>query len=888
MSDRLFKVDLSDGARDFQPTATEPGLAMLDRNNANYSILRRWLGDYVAEPEWVGQDVHFYVRLEDRGRLENVHCIPCTKADLLGPLQESLEEMDEKLRKSKPETANEQLLHRIIRKKFSDLTRDYDSSDFHSHFFKYREPGQPWRLVWCWGYQRTDVEPANSLICANPECEALYERRPKQKARCPVCSSVGVRGKKPPAPLWVRVANIALLLLLLLGGVLFFLLNRPRLVASPDAWAGPPGSRVEYDVHYKRWFFLDDDVTELVVPQSNDKRIVRFELHGAQAKARAQGNTFVTFRYKSLAVDSTVHVGPPKQPEKITLEPGGDLKLAIGSTRQLTLWGHYDEEEELDSVDLTELAEWESGNDEVLFVHQGKLEGATEGYAKVTARYRANEKEKFLDAATDVTVTKVDYQSIELAVEPKTFGMGQSGSIEVFGLDEEGNKYSLLGSSLLQLNVQPPEVAEVEGDYLVGKKKGTAQLAASLLDLHASTSFEVGESLLAAGTFVVTPSENVKLYVDEYLDFDVISASSQPIEAVSSDPSIVEVIGPSEIAGRKAGVANVTLTQGGQSRTVQVTVGDLSIASLHIEPAAITLASGVPTPIRVYARSADGKQIDVSPDRIAWVKQPPLTHAELDRDSLMMFGVTPSSESFPLVAQLGDNTDIQAHASVKVVASQLAVSTSTVTLGGDEFLVYPPVSTVGRRVVLNAGAYLGDDLAYSDGGIVVSRDLGPDSVLYQSGLPPGTMITGIDGYDFRGKSLDQIRTYFSENPVVRGAKFTYQLADGSVRQMKLGETGVFVQEVRLVSFEPQNLTPMSFNASLTLELREEAEYRITNSDGEPLNDWQKLGPNAIASMATAKISRTPDNEYELFIERRIGDSVRRYQLPFTLTTMTTP
>ena len=50
MANHLFRLDLSDGAEDFQKTATEPGLAMLDASGANYATLNRWLGDFAAEP----------------------------------------------------------------------------------------------------------------------------------------------------------------------------------------------------------------------------------------------------------------------------------------------------------------------------------------------------------------------------------------------------------------------------------------------------------------------------------------------------------------------------------------------------------------------------------------------------------------------------------------------------------------------------------------------------------------------------------------------------------------------------------------------------------------------------------------------------------------------
>lgn len=889
MSERLFKVDLSDGARDFQPTATEPGLAMLDRNNANYTILRRWLGDYVAEPEWKGQDVHFFVRDEARGRLEDVHCVPCTKADLLGPLlKESLEEIDQKLRKSRPETANEQLLHRIIRKKFADLTRDYDASDFHCYFFKYRQKTEPWKLVWCWGYQRTDVEPAQTLVCINKECEALYEKRPKQRARCPVCATVGSRGRKPPTPLWVRLSSLALLLLLLLCGIAFFALNRPKLVATPDDWGGPPGSRVKYKIEHKAWYFWNSDVTDKVVPQSHDKRIVRFDPSGALAKARSPGQTFVTFRFKNLSVDSTVRVGQPKQPKSIALQPTGDITLAVDGTKQLSLIGTYDPKEKLDPVDLTELAEWTVEKPTVLAaVSPGRLQGLTEGLSKVTARYRANEKEKWLEQSRQATVMNVDYKSIELAVEPKSFGLGSGGRIDVLGVDAEGKKYSLLGSSLLKLAIEPADNADIDGDYIVGIKKGTAKLNATLHKLAATTTFEVTDSLLTAGTFSVYPDGDVKMYVGETLSLDISTASEAKIESKSSKVTVVDVVPGDDLrkvslVGRSPGTADVVLKQGTESVTLRVTVMSSGIVSLHVDPPIVILGSGQARTIRVYGRNEAGDQIDVAPDQINWVKQPPSEYAELNRKTLEMFGVTPSASDWPLVAQLANNDKLRAESAVRIVSSP---SATLVDIGGDEFLVHPPVSIVGGRVVpLNTGAYLGGDLVYSDGRVIVG-DIAPDSVLGRSGLKSGTVITGIGDYSFDGRSLDDIRRYFSSNQVMPGGIVRYSV-DGGGGVIKLGETGILVQEVRLVSFSPENLTKTDFNASLTLELREAADYRVTNAAGDALNDWQPLGPSAVVSLSTSKIPRTTSDEYELFIERRIGDNIRRYQLPFRLTTTT--
>lgn len=865
MSKRLFCVELSEAARDFQATATEPGLAMLDRNGANYAILRRWLGDYVAEPEWQGQTVSFYVRDEQQGRMDNLHCIPCTKADMLGPLKDSLEEMDQRLRKARPESSTEQLLHKIVRQQFNTLTKDYDASDFHCHFFKFRQRSEPWRLIWCWGYQRSDLEPGKSLICGNRDCEALYVKRPRQKARCPVCASSATRGKAPAGTISGRMIGLAALLLLLVLGALFLLMNQPRLVVTPDQWTGPPGSRVNYNIEHRRWYFFRDDITDQAVPQSHDRRVIAFGHGGNMAKARAMGQTFVTFRFKNLAGDATVKVTEPLQPQSISLVPDEKVRLAIGSTKQLKLLGHYDE---LDDVDLTELAEWESRNTDYVFVHHGLLEGTGEGQTEVTARYRANKEESYLDASVEALVTKVDYKSLELAVAPAVFGSGQSGRIEAWGLDAKGEKYSLLGSSLLKLNVAPQEAAEIEGDYLVGKEMGKAQLAASLHDLQQTTEFEVIAASLADGTFSVTP-EKVTLSVDEYVSLDVVTASTAPITAVSSNADVVQVLDFSEIAGRAPGTAKVTLTQGDKSQTIDVTVTESNIVSLHIDPPAITLASGVATPIRVYARTTSGGEIQISPDRLTWVKQPPLDYADLNRQSLELFGITPTGEQWPLVVQLGESEALQATAMVTVVGSSLA-STTVVDLGGDEFMVYPPLPFGGGQIVLP------DGLVYRDGHVYVG-DVGRDSAFY--GIPSGTRIDMIGDQRIVGWDGNRIAQYFHDYDFLPGTVIHGSIEGGAVRPFRLGRE-VLVLPVQAVEFRADNVSASTFDAALSFAVERPGEYRLTDQTGQPLSEWQAADGNSLIKYNAPAVSRNESAIYNFIVERKIDGLVVKF--PFSL------
>ena len=196
MASHLFRVDLSDGAPDFQQTATEPGLAMLDASGSNYGTLKRWLGDFVAEPVWQGPDkLTLYVR-HDGERVMQFQAVPATANDLDKGLKEDWEQLQAKIRKARPETPSEQTLQRVAAKTIRNMAADPDANDASCYLFKYRTPGGPWRLVWCWGFQRVDQQPGRGLVCRNKECEHLFVHRQGSKAVCPVCKKVTAPAKR--------------------------------------------------------------------------------------------------------------------------------------------------------------------------------------------------------------------------------------------------------------------------------------------------------------------------------------------------------------------------------------------------------------------------------------------------------------------------------------------------------------------------------------------------------------------------------------------------------------------------------------------------------------------------------------------------------------------
>jgi hypothetical protein len=237
MARRFVRVDLSEVARDFRPVALEPGLPLLDRSQANARILHQWLGGLVAEPEWEGESVNFYVCDSRGGRLEDVVCEPASEAELRGPLKAELENLRQRIARIKPETSTERGVHKTLQREFAKLADDEYRTDHGCFFFRYKDAAGRWRLVWCWGYQRADQHPAAVLVCRDPGCNLLFVRRSGQSGKCPGCQALQAL-PSTKRKLTRRHLLVGLLLLLLIALLISKKhLNPPREVARHVAQA---------------------------------------------------------------------------------------------------------------------------------------------------------------------------------------------------------------------------------------------------------------------------------------------------------------------------------------------------------------------------------------------------------------------------------------------------------------------------------------------------------------------------------------------------------------------------------------------------------------------------------------------------------------------------
>jgi hypothetical protein len=877
MAEPLFYVDLSEDARDYRHTALEPGLPLLDRQGVNFMILRKWLGDYVAEPEWRNANVvAFYMSEGERGRLEETDCQPVSKAELQKQFAGDLDELRAKIKKIKPESSTEQMVHRILKKNIAEQTNDLDNSDFDSYFFKCRAGKEEWRLVWCVGYQRADLEPLKAKLWATPDGDFLGVRPP-----------LGGRAKKRKrtGPLSMLASPwLALALILLIA--LFLYLNKPTLVVTPAKSSIPLGSRVEYRVEDHRWYFFTKDVTPVALAQSNDPRVIEFEPYGTVANAKNIGRTAVSFIVGGRAAYAEVEVGPAKTPDRLTIEPAEDVRVAVGSTQKLKAIGHYDDGS---PVDLTsQVSWWEADNNRRLVVstaEEGLIEGDSAGETVVMAQFPIpHEDGSYAEASLDVQVVLADFVTLDVSLQPPTFAVGGSSRVKVQGVTADGQRHSLDGSSLLTVNVDPTTLARADDEYLVGRAEGTGEVRISYGQLQKAAPFTVAGRALDEDLFLVSPTNIDNSVVYELIPINVATASDLPIEASSADPAVVEVfLTEGENAGyevwlaaRSIGATEVTVTQGDKSATVSVSVTDRVIESMEFSPPVITLDVGQPETANLIATTEDDRIIKVAPDVLNWQRQPRLENVYVEKETLLLRPLAATESPQDMRVQLAE-TGILANATVEVKGGQLLAINE---IDEETWGVYPPVPARGQYI--GAGGYLGNEALLYDterGGLMIGDVDGFHPLAH---IPDNAILTDINGVSLVGMGPDQLAAYFRENPILDGDLIRYRGPDGLVASTFLGDSRRVVQDWKLLDVESSNLTGDSFDALLRMYLRQPAEYRLTDADGAPLSEWTAFPADATPSMVAQAIPRNAEDDYELFVERRIGDRVRKFQVSFKL------
>ena len=289
-------------------------------------------------------------------------------------------------------------VHRTLR----ELLDDPNRSDLDSYFFRYRDVNGRWRLVWCWGYERVDKEPAPAVICTHPQCNLLFVRRRGQSSNCPACSHVPERKPRRGMPLKTIAA---LLLVLVIAALGYYGLNRTRqLAVEPQTWSARIGDELSLDSQgpvkvLSKWLLgVREEVTDRVQADPADPQVVRWEAQHRRLTAKAAGKTGVRLQLDdlppaTLAVDVAA-------PTKLALEPE-KLEICQGESVEPKVFGVYDDGKK---VDLTEQVRLSTQDSKIAYVDGQQLVGKHKGSTPIKAQYFVPGKDVPLEATGSVTV----------------------------------------------------------------------------------------------------------------------------------------------------------------------------------------------------------------------------------------------------------------------------------------------------------------------------------------------------------------------------------------------------------------------------------------------------------------------------------------------------
>lgn len=669
MSETFLRVDLRDStqgrARDFRKVALQPGVPLLDPANTNYRMLRKWFGVCVAQPEFRADQpdsVGFCVCDEQERRIVNVRCKPITENDLKSrsEIARQFDELKSKIQTLQPDNPKEATLLNAVRSHFNNLTSNPGNLGF--SFFRYKT-GSRWQLVWLWGFERRDSGPASAEVCKRESCRHLVARRVGEKPRCPVCQ--GIPTPFPKSREAWRFSRLLLFLLFLLGllagGFFAFFRNfDSSLIATKstyavwtvpeleEPWKIPVGGRLKYRI-IRFDCEQNEDITDRVDVMVADPQTARIDRASRYLRAWSVGETTVSFHLDQEEIRTIpLTVLEPTMPAALRLEPE-DVTLGIGSTRQLTLLGQYDDNR---TIDLTEAALWKPNSSPVVSSVLGQIEGLEEGKTEIEASYTVGENIR--DASCRVEVVPENYTAIELRGVPERLYENFASLIEVVTKNEKGEERILTRSPRLRFDIEPPEAAFMEnGNLLTALSSGKATLRAryetiSGETLETATDFEVVRDETASH-FLVRPDE-LKLAVGESVLLDVLPRGPDAVHGESGDESVVELLDGNRAVGRKPGKTSIVLSQNNVRKEIPVEVSEVDWESIAFSPDQVFVAVDHAVPLRLFGTGRDGKRREISPDQIVWETEPDPDFVRIDSSSLDAVGLKPTGHR-PLTAR---------------------------------------------------------------------------------------------------------------------------------------------------------------------------------------------------------------------------------------------
>lgn len=657
MAKRFVRIDLSDAARDFLPIAIEPGVPLLDPSNTNNRILFRWLGRMAAEPVWNGKSVDFFVRDDQGGRLEEVVCQPVVASDLNGSLKTELTLLQNRIDKVKPETATERALHNCLKRSLKDLFDDNNRTDHDCYFFRYRDAGNRWRLVWCWGFQRRDREPGTATICTDPECSLLFVRLPGRSQRCPSCEAAAPQRPKRKSRGRVFAALALLILATGLGWFLYhglFPVSRDVPVADKPALkpaivelgknlharpksvklSSVQGSLVQMPVGAEFADFsveatYDDgsvrNVTkEATLTTADEAQKSPVAISNGRLMGIHPGRTTVKAECNGVAADQSLAVEVTAKPEidEIQLTPNPAV-VSQNDTIAFSAIGYKNGKSVGDISRRGDLV-WQADKPDLLKLSGCRATGVSLGQGVVTVKY-----DTIVSKPAPINVVEATADPLVVKPEGVCLRVGESvrfgADVVVLQGETDVSDRAVAAPAVQEIVRYLPESKSLVG-VAPGKSSAAVTVGSRMIDLPIIVlppampkQLEGAKVLVEPSTVSLAPGQAMPLRVflvasnGERIDRTasaVLSSSNGSVAKTSGDQVLAVASGEAQISA--------TLPDVDRPGSAAVTVSRSEIIALSADPQQLQLAVGDRQDIRVFGATADGARVLFPQEDLKW------------------------------------------------------------------------------------------------------------------------------------------------------------------------------------------------------------------------------------------------------------------------------
>ncbi len=372
--------------------------------------------------------------------------------------------------------------------------------------------------------------------------------------------------------------------------------------------------------------------------------------------------------------------------------------IAKGTTQQYAAMVQYSDGS---TMDVTTQTTWQSSTPSVATINSsGLATSVSGGSTQITGTYNA------MSGTVPLTVSAATLHTLAITPATASIANGTTQQYTATGTLTDGSTENLTnsvtwstGNSNATINANGLATAQSAGSTTIQAQDGstasntatltiTSATASSLQVQPASISMAAGntQQLQVTATFSDGTSQNV----------------TQSSTYVSADPSKATVSSGGLVMTVATGTTSITVTQGSATATVPVTVTGVTLSSITVTPANLSLPAGTTQQLTATGNYSDGSTANLT-NSVTWASSVPATLTVNSTGILTAVQAGTANATATLNGVVGTLPVTVTSAAVR----SISVSPSTATLAAGQTQQYAAIATLsdGSQQTVTSSAH---------------------------------------------------------------------------------------------------------------------------------------------------------------------------------------